>query len=420
MIKRKIFNKEQWSWIMYDWANSAYSIVITTAILPIYYKSMTSGVLSDSNSTLYWTLVNTFSALCVALFGPLFGSISDINGYKKKFFTIMLLVGVLSTVALAFVPYGSWPIIIIVYLITIVGFSGANIFYDSFITDICDKDEMDKVSANGFAYGYIGSVFPFILSLVLIAIAPKIGLSTVLATKMTFVLTSLWWGLFTIPLLKDVRQKYGVEKRPKIIRSSFKEITNTLKSITEHKALLMFLIAYFFYIDGVGTIIKLATIIGSDLGIDANTMLIVLLLTQLVAFPFTILFGYLSNKYKNSNLIIVTIIVYIFVCIFAMFILRDNIHFYILGFVIGTVQGAVQSLSRSYFAQMIPKEKSNEFFGFYNIVGKFSAVLGPLIYGGLFYLTSSIPIAVFGIMMLFIIGLILFIKANNLRVSQNL
>ncbi len=379
------FNTEQKSWIMYDWANSVYSVVITTAVLPIYYKSVSEAVLSDAQSTLYWSLVNTTASFIVALLGPILGSIADFNGMKKRLFTFFVLLGVAFTFVLALVPNDSWLGIIIVYFFTVIGFTGANIFYDSFITDVASKDDMDKVSANGFAYGYIGSVIPFVICIALIMFSEQIGLTATSATKIAFVITALWWGLFTIPMWKNVKQKYGKPREGKEIQSAFSSIFKTMKKIAKNRALLLFLIAYFFYIDGVNTIIKLATIIGTDVGIDGNTLLIVLLITQLVAFPSTIFFGYLSKKYKNSSLILATLVIYTTVGIYAMFFLNTSFDFFLMGVLIGTSQGAIQSLSRSYYAKMIPKENSNEFFGFYNIVGKFSTVIGPSLYGFVFY-----------------------------------
>ncbi len=414
MLKKSVFSKEQWSWIMYDWANSAYSIIITTAILPIYYKAMTEGLMSDATSTLYWTVVNTVSALCVALFGPLLGSISDINGYKKRIFGFLLAVGVLSSFALAFVPYGAWGAIILLYFLTVLGFSGTNIFYDSFLVDVAKEDEMDNVSANGFAYGYIGSTIPFVISILIIVFNEKLGISSVTATKISFVITALWWGLFSIPILKNVKQKYGKEKQPNYIRENFLSLFNVAKKVAKNKVVLIFLFAYFFYIDGVNTIIKLATIVGSDLGISSDTMLIVLVLTQLVAFPSTIVFGVLSKKYRGASLIIAAIIIYVIVCLYAMFFLKRDIDFFILGGMIGLVQGGIQSLSRSYFAKLIDKESSGEYFGFYNVVGKFSAILGPTLYGVTFYLTNSVTLAVGSILILFILGLTLFTYSERL------
>lgn len=414
MIKRTMFNKEQWGWIMYDWANSAYSIVITTAILPIYYKAMTADVMSDTTSTLYWTIVNTVSALCVALFGPLLGSISDIWGYKKRFFVFLLLIGILSTVGLALVPYGSWGAIILLYFITVLGFSGTNIFYDSFLVDVADNDEMDVVSSNGFAYGYIGSTIPFIISILVIVFNEQLGISSVTATKFSFLLTGIWWMVFSIPMIKNVKQKYGKKKEPNYIKENFLSLFKVAKKVYHNKVILVFLVAYFFYIDGVNTIIKLATIVGSDLGISANTMLIVLVLTQLVAFPSTIAFGMLSRKFRGATLIITAILIYILVCIYAMFFLKRDIDFYTLGAMIGLVQGGIQSLSRSYFAKLIDKESSGEYFGFYNVVGKFSAILGPTLYGVSFYLTGNVSIAIGSVLSLFIIGLLLFLYGEKI------
>lgn len=413
MFKKSLFNKEQWSWIMYDWANSAYSIIITTAVLPIYYKAMTNGVMSDANSTLYWTVINTIASLCVALLGPLLGSMSDIKGYRKKIFSFLLLLGLLSTLSLAFVPYGNWGAILFLYFLTVLGFSGTNIFYDSFLIDVASDDEMDNVSANGFAYGYFGSTIPFIISILIIVFYEKLGISNIVATQFSFILTAVWWGVFSVPILKNVKQKYGRERSEGYIKKNFLQIFYTAKKVYHNKVLLIFLIAYFFYIDGVNTIIKLATIVGSDVGINADVMLIVLVITQLVAFPSTIIFGILSRKIKGATLIIIAIIIYVIVCLYAMFFLRTSVDFFTLGVMIGLVQGGIQSLSRSYFAKLINKDNSGEYFGFYNVVGKFSAILGPTLYGMTFYLTNNVSLAVGSVLSLFVIGLVLFIYAEK-------
>lgn len=405
----KNFSNEQKSWIMYDWANSAYSIVVTTAVLPVYYKSMTELSLSTEKSTLYWSIANTSASFIIAILAPILGSIADYQGLRKRFFTFFALLGIAHTFLLALVPFENWQAIIAIYIATVIGFAGANTFYDAFLTDVACENEMDKVSANGFAYGYIGSVIPFVICIGLIVFSEKLGLSTILATQLSFVITALWWGLFTIPMWKHVKQIHGKPRDGNEVRQVFQSLIKTLKKIATNKALLLFLIAYFFYIDGVNTIIKLATIIGTDVGIDSNSLIVMLLITQLVAFPATVLYGKLSDNYRTSSLIISTLIIYTLAGIYAMISLDSRVDFLILAVFIGTSQGAIQSLSRSYFAKMIPVNQANEFFGFYNIVGKFSSVLGPLLYGATFYLTSSVAMGIFSIIILFIIGGVLFV-----------
>lgn len=410
--------KAQFSWIMYDWANSAYTIVITTAILPIYFKNMADLELTSETSTLLWSIVNTAGALLIALSGPLLGSIADFKGLKKRLFMFFVLLGVGFTFVLALIPFGNWLLILIVYFITILGFAGANVFYDSFLVDTTPKDDMDFISATGFAAGYFGSTIPFVICILLVTNASKLGLDTITATKITFIITGLWWGLFTIPMFKNVQQKYFKPRTSNIIGDGFKSIKDTLKNIMKYKVAFVFLLAYFFYIDGVDTIIKLATVIGTDVGISSTDLLIVLMLTQIVAFPFSILFGYLATKLASKYLIYTAICIYIVICIYAMLHLSTAKDFYIIGFMVGTVQGGIQSLSRSFFSKQIPAERSNEFFGFYNILGKFSTVLGPLLYGLTLFITKSVSIAIASVSLLFVIGLILFIYTNKLISKQ--
>lgn len=404
-------SKKEKSWILYDWANSAYSMTITSAILPIYFKSMasSSGV-SETVSTAYWGYANSIATLILALLAPILGTIADYKGYKKKFFTTFFMLGVICTALLAVVPTDYWMVLLIFYIVTAVGFSGANIFYDAFLLDITEEERMDKISTDGFAWGYIGSTIPFIICMAIIILAQNriIPISVTNASKISFLITAIWWGAFTIPMIKNVHQVFGLETEEGIIVKSFKRMSNTIKNIKEHKPIMMFLIAYFFYIDGVGTIIKMATSYGYDLGIGAIDLLVVLLATQFVAFPFTILYGKLAKKYGARKIIGMGIITYILICIYAIF-LETTLDFWILAMLVGTAQGGIQALSRSYYGRLIPaKENANEFFGFYDVFGKFAAIMGPTLLGLVAQITGKTNLGVFSVIILFIIGGIAF------------
>ncbi|NYF25585.1 MFS transporter [Sporosarcina sp. JAI121] len=403
----KKYSKQENSWIFYDWANSAYSIIITTAVFPLYYKAVATGAgVSMSNSTAYLGYTVAIATFILAMIGPLLGTIADYEGLKKKFFLFFFLMGTVATVSLAFVPGDNWLWLLIIYTITAVGFHGANIFYDAFLVDVTPEERMNKISARGFGLGYIGSTIPFIISIAIIILAQQelIPLATSTASKIAFVITAIWWFVFTIPMAKNVHQIHGIEREPKLLASSFRRLGGTFKEIRKYRTVFLFLLAYFFYIDGVGTIISMSTAYGTDLGISATNLLIILFVTQVVAAPFAIIYGKLAQKFTGKKMLYVGICVYIIVCIYAFF-MKTTMDFWVLAMLVATSQGGIQALSRSYFARLVPKEKSNEFFGFYNIFGKFASVMGPLLVGVTAQLTGSSAYGVFSLIILFIIGL---------------
>jgi MFS transporter, UMF1 family len=398
--------KTEKSWILYDWANSAYSMTVTSTILPIYFKSITqSAGVASNTSTAYWGYANSIYTILLVLIAPILGTIADYKGYKKKFFTLFFTIGLAFTALLSVIPTKLWLLLLIFYIISAIGFSGSNTFYDAFLVDVTTEERMDKISSYGFAWGYIGSTIPFIICIAIIMLSQYnlIPIDQTTASKIAFVITAIWWGLFTIPMFKNVKQNYGIENEPNPVINSFKRIYKTFKNIKKHKATFMFLIAYFFYIDGVDTIIKMSTAYGTDLGISATNLLIILLVTQFVAFPFALLYGKLAEKYRAKNMLYIGIIVYTIICIYAYF-MKTTLDFWILAMLVGTSQGGIQALSRSYFGKLIPKENANEFFGFYNIFGKFAAIMGPLLLGIVAQVTGKTTNGVFSIIILFIIG----------------
>lgn len=397
------FTKEEKSWIMYDWANSAYSLVIVTALLPIYFKFVAGNAgVSEANSTAFWGYASALGTLIVSISAPILGTLADYKGYKKRFFMVFSLAGMITTLALAFVPEKSWIALLIVYIISSVGFSGANVFYDGFLVDVTTDERSDSVSSYGFGLGYIGSALLFVAVIILQVFAAD-TLGTELVTKISFVLTALWWFAFTIPFFRDVHQIHGLEADPQPVRASLKRLGQTFRDIGKYRHIVFFLIAYFFYIDGVDTIFTMATAFGIDIGIDSTTLIVILLVVNIVAFPFTILYSYFAKKFGTKPLILIAIGVYVVICILAMF-MSAPWHFWVLGLLVGSSQGGIQALSRSYFARIIPKDRSNEFFGFYNIFGKFSAVLGPIIFGLMTQITGKSQYGIASLIVLFIVG----------------
>lgn len=415
----KKLTKKEISWIMYDWANSAFAMTVMSTILPIYFTSMVgqSGISKDI-ATSYWGYSNAFASTVIAILSPIMGGLADYMGLKKKFFTIFSMMGILFTALLSFVPYGSWIVLMFTFIISMIGFSLGNVFYDSFLTDICEEKRMDKISSLGYGFGYIGSTIPFIICMIVVVLSQNkvIPIDSIMAARISFVITALWWFIFTLPMLKNVEQVHGKEYEKIEIGKIFRRVTESFIRIKNNKKAFMFLCAYFFYIDGVDTIIRMATSFGTALGINSTTLLIILLLTQFIAFPFAIIYGKLSGKIGSKRMILFGITMYMGISIFAFF-LENAIQFWILAILVGTAQGGIQALSRSYFAKIIPKESSNEYFGFYNIFGKFAAIMGPFMVGLITQITGEVRNGVLSLIVLFLIGGLLIIKTDRIKNS---
>ncbi len=394
------------SWALYDWANSAYTMTVTTAVFPLYFKAAaTQAGVAAHMSTAYVAYANSIATLIISLMAPILGTIADYMGLKKRFLMFFLAIGVTGCLLLGIVPESQWVPMLVMYIIGTIGFSGSNIFYDAFLVDVTEDERMDQVSTWGYALGYIGSTIPFIISLAIILLSdsgvlPFGGFTT---PKIAFMITAIWWAAFSMPLAKNVKQVHGIPKEPQYIRKSFARIANTLTNAKQHKSAFLFLIAYFFYIDGVDTIIKMASSYGSDLGVTSNNLLIILLVTQFVAFPCAIIFGKLAHRFKGKVMLYVAIAAYTGICIYAYF-LKTTFDFWVLAMAVGTVQGGIQAISRSYFAKLVPKENANEFFGLYNIFGKFAAIMGPVLVGVTSQATGHSKYGVLSIVILFIIG----------------
>lgn len=408
-------SKEERSWVLYDCGNSAYSMAVTTALLPIIF-----GMFENVKSSMDLGYFNSIASIIIAILSPILGTIADYKDKKKRFFLFFAALGVLATAALAFVApsSGQWQLLVLFFVLSAIGFAGSNIFYDSFLVDISSDDRMDKVSTRGFAFGYISSVIPFGISLVLIFL---VGMDKAIGYQIGFIITALWWGLLTVPMIRDVKQRHYIEPEPRPVYHSFKRLADTFKNIRLHKNVFLFLLAYFFYIDGVDTIIKMVvpyatSVLGTN-SLDTFTLLGILLVIQIIAFPCAILYGNLAKRFSTRSMIIVGIFTYIVSCIAAFFI-SSVWHIFILGAMIGSAQGGIQALSRSYYAKIVPKEKSNEFFGFYNIFGKFAAIIGPAVMSLTTTLTGNAKLSILAIIPLFIIGFVVFLTLPKTVVNN--
>ncbi|UDE94966.1 MFS transporter [Carnobacterium viridans] len=397
------YTKIEKSWILQDWANSAYSIMITTAVFPLFFKAVSEGAgVSAVNSTAYLGYANAIGTLAVSLLAPILGAIADYKGYRNPMFSLATGLGIIATFSFAFIPDENWLLLLIIYAVSSIGFGAANIFYDASLIDSTTLNRMDRVSSAGYGWGYIGSSIPFVI-FIFFQLTQILPISQIALIKGGFAATALWWFIFTIPYWKNVEQKTYIKKQPHVVKNSFLRLWETIRNIRQYRNVFLFLIAYFFYIDGVGTIFKMATAIGADVGLMANDLIVVMLICQFVAFPFSILYGVLAGRFGNKKMIYVGIVTYTFICIFALS-LDSLLTFIILAVLVGTAQGGVQSISRSLFGQLIPKENANEFFGFYNIFGKFAAVVGPFLVGIISQVTGNSLNGVFALIVLFVIG----------------
>ena len=405
----KNFNKLEKSWIYYDIGNSAFTMMVST-IIPIWFNTLAANAgMSNSEYLAFWSYATSIATILVAIIGPVFGSIADNKDFKKPMFMFVLFVGVIGCALLGAVP--NWILYLITYVIAKVCYQTSLVFYDSMLTDVTTPERMDLVSSQGYAWGYIGSCIPFVIALGLYAAGNPDFLGIMnekLSIFLAFIVIAVWWFCVTIPLLKNYKQQYYVETTSNKVKESISRLGKTLVTMyRDEKKVFFFLLAFFFYIDGVYTIIDEAVAIGTALGLNQMGLLVILLLTQVVAFAFATLFGKLSEKYSSVQLITVCILGYFAVAIYALF-MKELWQFGIMAFVVGMFQGAIQALSRSYFAQIIPANASGEYFGIYDICGKGAAFIGTTLVGITVSITNSVNVAVATLTVLFILGLFFF------------
>lgn len=415
MAKTK-YTKLERNWVMYDVGNSAL-VLLNTSIVPIYFNAINTGA-SAAELVSAWANAQTIASLVVALLMPVLGSLADYAGNKIKFFIGFFLTGLVLCFAQA-IPMGALPFLV-AYVLCTIGLNSSMTFYDAMLTDVTTDERMDMVSSSGYAWGYVGSTVPFIVCLALIFGGPALGLETMLCTRLSFVITGLWWLAFTLPLISTYKQRFGKEREPAetlgtIVGSTFLGLVDTMRSIAKNRTLLVYMVAFFFYIDGVHTVISMATSYGAALGIDSTQLVLALLVTQFVAFPSAIIYGKLAGKVGTLRMIIVAVLAYCGIVLFAAFALKTAVEFWILAILVGLFQGGVQALSRSYFGKLVPKEHSNEYYGFFDIFGRYASVFGTFLVGIITSLTGDASLGVLSIGVLLVVGLVMLLTLPDAR-----
>ena len=407
--EKKILSKEVISWAFYDWANSAFATTVIAGFFPIFFKSFWANSLSDTESTALLGLANSLSGFFILIFAPFLGALADITFRKKYMLVFFMLIGAGSTASFFFIYEGYWMIAVIAYILASIGFSGGNIFYDSLIIDVSNDQSRNQVSAFGFAMGYLGGGILFVVN-VLMYLQPNIfGLASEIdAVLFSFLSVAIWWSIFTLPLIKFVKERKGEITSLSLtstVMNSFFRVTNTFKEIRQYKNLFYFLVAYWLYMDGIDTVVRMALAFGSDIGLASSELIVALIITQFIGFPSTIFFGLLAERFGLKILLYIGIGIYILIC-FGGLVISTIFGFYLLAGVIGLVQGGVQSVSRAVFSKMVPDGKDSEFFGFYNLVGKSAVIFGPMMMGLVSYLFSDPRAGIISLLILFIPGLL--------------
>ena len=404
-------NRQEIRWVVYDIGNSAFILLVST-ILPIYFNSISSAQgIPESSYLSYWSYATSISTLAVAILGPILGTLADYQGKKKKVFLLSALCGALA-LACFWVP-SYWLSFLILFIVAKICYSLSLIFYDSMLTDVTTEERMDEVSSRGYAWGSIGSCVPFLISLALVLFYETLGISMNLAMSIAFLLIAVWWVCFAVPLLRSYKQLHCIENHDHAVSSGLRRLGHVFGELKKNKKILFFLIAFFFYIDGVYTIIDMATAYGTALGLDTTGLLLALLVTQIVAFPAALIFGRLSGKYKNASLIKICIAAYFLIALYGI-TLKEQYQFWILAVCVGIFQGAIQSLSRSYFARIIPAERSGEYFGIYDICGKGASFLGTTLVSAMSQLTGNMNLGVGSLAVMFLIGFFFFLRTEKL------
>ena len=410
-MKFKLTSLEK-KWVLYDVGNSAFTLMVST-IFPIYFNYLAGNAgISDVDYLAYWGYATSICTLIVAILGPTLGAVADTKNFKKIIFTVSMGIGVAGCIVLGFLS--SWLWFLVVFVLAKTGYSASLVFYDSMLTDVTEPDRMDTVSSHGYAWGYIGSCIPFVISLAIVLGGGNFGLEMQTTMILAFLITALWWLCTSLPLIRSYRQKHFADAGSHVVKTSFIRLGHTLKELIREKHIFVFLLAFFFYIDGVYTVIDMATAYGQALGLDSTGLLLALLVTQIVAFPSVLIFSRILKKTNPERIITVCILGYFCIAVYAYW-LDTQFDFWLLAILVGMFQGTIQALSRSYFAKIIPAEKSGEYFGIHDICGKGASVIGTALVSVLSQLTGEINIAVSALSVMFLIGLVLFRYAAKLN-----
>jgi len=410
MKRQRKLSKQAWRWAFYDWANSAFATTVMAGFFPIFFKSYWATDLTDAESTFVIGSANSIVGLLIAVSAPVMGAFADAGNSKKTLLLTFAVLGIISTGYLFFIPESSWKFAIIFYSVGVIGFSGGNIFYDALLVSVAEDKDRNRVSSLGFSLGYLGGGLLFLLNVLMFSFPNLFGLSTQIeAVLWSFLSVAIWWSIFTVPLITGVKEPQINNKNNGFIvtsKEAFKSLYATARSIKQYRSAVVFLLAYFLYMDGVDTIIRMATSYGSDIGLSAQSMIGALLLTQFIGFPATLVFGNYSDRFGHKQTLTFAIIIYIGVVLFSSQ-MDSAVEFFIMASVIGLVQGGVQAISRSFFSSLIPENKAAEFFGFYNFIGKSSVFIGPFMVSGIALITDNPSFGILSLLLLFVPGLIL-------------
>ena len=410
-----------WSWSFYDWANSAFTTTVMAGFFPVFFKSYWANPDNPQESTFYLGLANSIASIIVAALAPFLGAVADKASAKKKFLFVFAFLGIIMTGALWFVHAGLWQLAVVFYITASVGFSGANIFYDSFLPGLASEKRVDYVSSLGLALGYIGGGLLFAVNVFMYLRHDFFGIPDgATAIRISFVTVAVWWALFSIPVFLFVDEpqfetSIGVGRA---FRAAWNQLKDTLSDITHLKVVGLFLLAYWFYIDGVDTVIKMAVDYGVSLGFDSSSLIVALLIVQFVAFPAALLYNLFARRIGVKRALFVAIVAYCFITILGV-LMQQLWQFYALAMLVGLFQGGIQALSRSFYTRLIPEKKAAEFFGFFNMLGKFAAVLGPVLIGTITLVTHSNRIGILSILILFVAGGILLLKVDEEKGKKN-
>lgn len=415
-------NKAIRSWIMYDWANSAFATTMMAAVLPIFYTDVAAKDLPDHVATSYWGFTQTIAMLIIAFMSPLLGAIADYSGAKVKLLIVSALFGICSTFAFVFVGSGDYILASILFIIGLVGYNNSLTFYDGLLPDLVEEDMRDMVSSKGYAYGYLGGGFLLVINLLWIQQPSWFGISDSLTgIRLSFISVGIWWLLFSLPIIRNVTDKANHAKGTLFhyVRIGFNRNIQTFKSIKKHKQLLKFLIAFWLFNDGISTIISMATIYGKEIGIGTSDLIAALVITQIVGFPFTLLFGKISDKWSSKKTLVLTLWIYVIIVILGYF-MQSALHFYLLAIMVGVVQGGSQAIARSIFSNLVPKDKTAEFFGFLNLSSKFSSILGPLVFSTVGLLAGSSRFGILALILFFLAGIFTLSKVDLVKGKQEM